>query len=139
VAGHRRNKPIDHDLLRSENIDENQALLISGFLRHAPKEGLIILDGHVIIDTPSGLIEISPSVFLAIGVSRFLVLIDRIENIVSRRSLDAQRKRPKRTAAELAEQQEKSVLAAYRAALTLGIPLHILPLSDDPDISVFLG
>lgn len=56
-------KPVAHDLLREGNIDDNQALLISGFMRRAPKEGLIVLDGHTVIDTPDGLVEILPSVF----------------------------------------------------------------------------
>lgn len=59
----RQGKPAAHDLLREGNIDDNQDLLISGFMRRAPEEGLIVLDGHTIIDTPDGLVEISPSVF----------------------------------------------------------------------------
>ena len=41
---------VAHDLLREKNIHDNQALLISGFIRNAPKEGLVVLDGHTVID-----------------------------------------------------------------------------------------
>jgi adenylate kinase len=134
----RQGKLVAHDVLREANIDDNQALLISGFLRYAPEEGLIVLDGHTVIDTPDGLVEISPSVFSAIDVSRFVVLVDDAEKIASRRLSDRRRTRPFRSPEELAEHQERSVLAAYRAALALRVPLFIVPLSEDPDIAVFL-
>lgn len=130
-------KPVAHDL-REGNIDDNQALLISGFMRRAPEEGLIVLDGHTIIDTPDGLVEISPSVFSAIDVSRFVVLVDDAEKIALRRLSDTRRARPSRSPQELAEHQERSVLAAYRAALALRVPLFIVPLNEHPDIAVFL-
>ena len=134
----RQGKPVSHDLLREGDIDGNQALLISGFMRHAPKDGLIVLDGHTVIDTPSGLVEISPSVFSAIEVSRFVIVIDDVEKIALRRLSDAQRTRPVRSHEELAEHQERSVLAAYRAALTLNVPLFIVPLHEHQDITIFL-
>ncbi|WP_133675856.1 ATP-binding protein [Aquamicrobium defluvii] len=134
----RQGKPAAHDLLREGNIDDNQALLVSGFKRHAPEKGLIVLDGHTIIDTPNGLVEILPSVFSAIDVSRFVVLVDDVEKIAIRRASDNRRSRPSRSPEELAEHQEQSVLAAYRAALALRVPLFIVPLNETPNISVFL-
>ncbi|UWM78394.1 AAA family ATPase (plasmid) [Rhizobium sp. WSM4643] len=135
----RQGKPVAHDLLREGNIDDNQALLLSGFMRHAPKEGLIVLDGHTIIDTPDGLAEISPSIFSAIGVTRFVVLVDDVEKIALRRLSDTRRTRPFRSSEELvAEHQERSVLAAYRAALALRVPLLIVSLNEHSDIAMFL-
>ncbi|MCW8060763.1 ATP-binding protein [Agrobacterium tumefaciens] len=134
----RRGKPVAHDLLREGNIDDNQALLISGFMRRAPEEGLIVLDGHTVIDTPDGLVEISPSVFSAIDVSRFVILVDDVEKIALRRLSDTRRTRPTRSHEELAEHQERSVLAAYRAALALSVPLFVVPLNKHPDIAMFL-
>lgn len=134
----RQGKHVAHDLLREGNIDDNQALLISGFMRRAPEEGLIVLDGHTIIDTPDGLVEISPSVFSAIDVSRFVVLVDDVEKIELRRLSDTRRTRPVRSHEELAEHQERSVLAAYRAALALSVPLFVVPLNEHPDITIFL-
>ncbi|WP_251133905.1 AAA family ATPase [Rhodomicrobium sp. Az07] len=134
----RQGKPVAHDLLREGNIDDNQALLISGFMRYAPEDGLVVLDGHTVIDTPDGLVEISPSVFSAIDVSRFVVLVDDVEKIALRRLSDTRRTRPTRSHEELAEHQERSVLAAYRAALALSVPLFIVPLNEHPDIVMFL-
>ncbi|KAF5880555.1 MULTISPECIES: AAA family ATPase [Rhizobium] len=134
----RQGKPVAHDLLREGNIDDNQTLLLSGFMRHAPKEGLIVLDGHTIIDTPDGLVEISPSIFSAIGVSRFVVLVDDVEKIALRRLSDTRRTRPFRSSEELAEHQERSVLATYRAALALRVPLLIVSLNEHSDIAMFL-
>lgn len=134
----RRGKPVAHDLLREGNIDDNQALLISGFTRRAPDKGLIVLDGHTIIDTSDGLVEISPSVFSAIDVSYFVVLVDDVEKIALRRLSDTRRTRPVRSQEELAKHQERSVLAAYRAALALSVPLFVVPLNDHLDIAIFL-
>lgn len=134
----RQGKPVVHDLLREGNIDDNQALLISGFMRRAPEEGLIVLDGHTIIDTPDGLVEVSPSVFSAINVSRFVVLVDDVGKIALRRLSDTRRTRPVRSHEELAEHQERSTLAAYRAALALSVPLFVVPLNEHPDIAMFL-
>ncbi|SNB72681.1 MULTISPECIES: AAA family ATPase [unclassified Agrobacterium] len=134
----RQGKPAAHALLREGNIDDNQALLISGFMRRAPEEGLIVLDGHTIIDTPDGLVEISPSVFSAIDVSRFVVLVDNVEKIALRRLSDTRKTRPARSYEELGEHQERSVLAAYHAALALDVPLFIVPLNEQRDIAIFL-
>ena len=134
----RQGRPAAHDLLREGNIDDNQALLISGFMRRAPEEGLIVLDGHTIIDTPDGLVEIPPSVFSAIDVSRFVVLVDDVEKIALRRLSDTRRTRPARSYEELGEHQERSVLAAYHAAFALGVPLFVVPLNEQRDIAIFL-
>ncbi len=133
-----QDKPIAHDFLREGNIDDNQALLISSFMRRAPKEGLIVLDGHAMIDTPHGLVEISPSVFSAINVSRFIILIDDVEKIAARRLSDARRMRPSLSNDELAEHQERSILSAYRSALALKVPLLVVPLGEHIDIEMFL-
>lgn len=131
-------KPVSHDNMREESIDDNQALLISSFIRRAPKEGSIVLDCHTIIDTPDGLVEISPSVFSAIGVSHFIILIDNVERIAMRRSSDTLRKRPIRSNEELAEHQERSVLAAYRISLALGVPMHVLHLRECTNFAALL-
>lgn len=135
----RQGKPLARDLLRELNVDDNQALLISGFMRRAPDQGLIVLDGHTIIDTPDGLVEIPPSVFSAICVSCFVVLVDDVEKIALRRLSDTLRTRPVRSHEVLAEHQERSLLAAYRAALALSVPLFVVPLNEHPDIAMFLN
>jgi adenylate kinase len=121
-----RQAKIDHDALREANINDNQALLVGGFRHTAPKAGLVILDGHTVIDTPDGLVEIEPKVFRMLGVSRFVVLTEEPEEIYRRRSADPGRKRPMRSVDELRQQQERSILVAHRAALDLRVPLVVL-------------
>lgn len=130
---------VAHDLLRENSIDTNQSLLVGGFIKRAPKEGLIVLDGHVVIDTPDGLVNISPAVFSMIGVCRFVVLVDEPENIVVRRLSDTKRSRPVRSSEELSTHQERSILAAYRAALALSVPLVVVPVGAGLDIAAFLA
>ncbi len=87
---------------------------------------MVILDGHTVIDTPDGLVEIEPNVFRMLEVSRFVILTDGPEEIYRRRLADPERKRPVRSVDELRQQQERSVIVAYRAALELGVPVVIL-------------
>lgn len=135
----RQTNPVEHDLLREANIDDNQALLISGFMRCAPEVGLVVLDGHTVIDTPDGLVEVSPSIFSAINTTHFVVLVDDVEKIAMRRLSDTRRTRPIRSPEELAEHQERSMLAAYRAALMLRVPMSVLPLNEHLDIATVLS
>lgn len=130
----RKGESVARDLLREASIEDNQTLLIGGFLRLAPNEGLIVLDGHAVVDTPSGLVEIPPSVFSAIDVSGLVVIVDDVERIVSRRRSDPRRTRPIRSPEELARHQERSILAATHVALALGVPVFVVPLDDRLDM-----
>lgn len=93
-------------------IDINQALLIASFRRSVPMSGLVVLDGHTIIDTPTGITEVGTEVFRAIEVCRFVVLVAPPEIIIARRNADHQRKRPERTSKEIHRQQEQSLASA---------------------------
>lgn len=121
-----RQGEVRHDSLREHDINDNQALLLSGFRLTAPDSGLVVLDGHTVIDTPDGLVEIASEVFGLIGVSRFVALTDAPEKILQRRLADSERKRPERSVDELHAHQERSILVAHRAALALRIPLVVL-------------
>ncbi len=117
----------DSEGLRLGNIDENQQLLVRGFLRAKGKsQDTLVLDGHTLIDTPSGLIEISPLVFEEMGISHFVFLFDAPETIFARRGADTTRIRPSRTVKELSHQQELALLVAFRASLRLNVPLTII-------------
>lgn len=122
----RRQTSIGHDASRDVNITDNQALLVEGFRRVAPKTGLVVLDGHTVIDTPDGLVEIDPKVFRTLGASHFIVLTEEPAEIYRRRFADTSRKRPMRSVDELRQQQEHSILAAHRAALALRVSLAVL-------------
>jgi adenylate kinase len=114
------------DDLRNRDIAENQELMRSAFNRLAPASGLVVLDGHVIIDTPTGLVEVPPYLFKSLGVSKIIVLTETPEEILRRRNLDRTRTRPLRSLDDLRMQQERTVLAAHRVALELRVPLLIL-------------
>ena len=122
---------VGHDDLRQVDIGDNQALLVEGF--RAARDlamGTVILDGHTVIDTPNGLVRIEPSVFGALGIQKFVLVVDGPDAIHRRRAGDTTRKRPVRSAAELDKHQNEALLAAYAAACLLGIPLHVFPISD---------
>lgn len=121
----RQKEFINYDTLREGNIGDNQTLLIDGFHRAIPDRGLVLLDGHTIIDTPAGPVEVEPRVFRLIGASRIIVLTEEPEKIWQRRQSDSQRRRPTRSIDELRLQQEHSLVAARRTALELRIPLVI--------------
>lgn len=118
--------PVVTDDLRTGDITDNQALLIKGFSNaRNQSEALIVLDGHTVIDTPSGLTTIEPSVFAALGVTEFIFVADDPKTIRLRRINDQSRKRPERSELDLAHHQEQALLAAFTAALSLGGPLHV--------------
>jgi adenylate kinase len=102
--------PTGLDELRNTNIDDNQALLISGFAAaRDPTAPVVVLDGHSVIDTPQGLICIPPIVFARLGVSLFVFLADDAAAIADRRRQDQTRRRPTRTNDELERHQTEAL------------------------------
>jgi len=118
---------ISTDTLRHVNIDENQQLLIAGYERSInPKAKLVILDGHSVIDTPAGLVQIDPSVFSALGISRVIFLADKPAEIVQRRQSDTSRDRPIRSVGDIDVHQDVALLNALRICLELQVPLNVV-------------
>jgi adenylate kinase len=114
------------DDLRTADITDNQALLVQGFSdARDPSKTLIVLDGHTVIDTPNGLVTIEPKVFEALGVTQFIFIADEVATIALRRANDQTRNRPQRSASELSHHQEQALLAAFNAAIAIGVPLYI--------------
>jgi len=114
------------DHLRLANIDENQELLTRAFhVKRNPEISLIIIDGHTLIDTPSGLIDIGAPVFAELGVTQFVFLADDPQSIFERRLRDQTRNRPKRSVEELDHQQTQALLSAFRASVQLNVPLQV--------------
>ncbi|MFG6159174.1 ATP-binding protein [Halomonas sp. 1390] len=116
---------IGQDFLRELDIDENQALLVLGFERLKDKSSFVVLDCHTVIDTPGGLVPISPSVFRAVGVAHLLVLTDDAEVIEARRRGDKERSRPIRTSSEIFDYQLNSVIQGYNISQEIGVPLTV--------------
>jgi len=59
----------DRDKLRHADLNENQRLLIQGFaLARDPEANLVIMDGHVVIDSSDGLTKLPVDVFRSLGI-----------------------------------------------------------------------
>ena len=128
------------DNLRNANIDENQHFLTSGFLKAVdPKAEIVILDGHSVIDTPSGLVPIEATVFAKLGITKIIFLADDPTEIFSRRSGDSSRGRPERTIDELRQYQDAAILNACKICLELGVPLIVVSPSQQGYISHVLS
>lgn len=120
--------------LRRGNITQNQDLLVSGFYRAVEgQEGPFIVDGHVLIDTDSGLEEIPSAVFKRLGVELFCLVQAAPEQIVAQRLTDVTRSRPQRGIAEIAAQQDQSVVVCARIARSLNVPA-IMITSETPGL-----
>ena len=115
------------DELRSSNIADNQMLLVQGFSRAIDRATpLVILDGHTVVDTPSGLVRIKPEIFGQIGVQHFVFLCAPPASILIRRAGDFSRNRPARTEEELREHQHQALLCTFQSALALDVPLTVV-------------
>lgn len=113
--------------LRTGAVLDNQELLIRAFLRNTEgQEGLVVLDGHTVVDTGSGLQRIPASVFAKMNVCLILFLQDDPEVISSRRAADTTRVRPKKPAQEINIHQQEAMLAAADIALELDVPLQVV-------------
>ena len=113
--------------LRQGQVIDNQAALISGFLRTTEgMSGLVVLDGHTLIDAGEKLIEIPADVFRQIGVEHMIFLQEAPERIAERRGGDIGRKRPNRTVETLAYHQVQAIIVAARITLELDIPLSVI-------------
>lgn len=130
-----------HDKLRSANIDENQQALIRGFARNRNKMQMpIVIDGHTVIDTPSGYICVPASVFDALTVEHIIFLSDAPDRVAHRRQQDSSRKRPSRTVSELHDYQRMALLHATSISAELRIPLIQITAAAYGDlISLLLG
>ncbi len=125
--------------LRNGPVVDNQALLVAAFCRKTKDHhGLAILDGHVVIDTETGLVVIPSSVFSSIGIERIIVVQDYPHMISERRLRDLTRERPKRSEEEIAVHQARSLEAASRIALELDCPLSVVTSRHDRELSRLL-
>ena len=87
--------------------------------------GLIILDGHTVIERDGGLTRIDPRVFGAIGIDSMIFLADEPEALAKRRRDDTTRNRPMVTVDNLRLAQEEAKDHAAVICRALSIPLQI--------------
>jgi adenylate kinase len=117
---------LTQDQLRLVDIDENQQLLVSGFQLMAGKsKGLIIVDGHTVIERDGGLTRIDARVFGALGIHSMIFLVDDPDAIATRRRNDTVRKRPLPSIDRLQLIQNQALEHADAICRTLAIPLYV--------------
>lgn len=122
-----RNEPKTSEDLRVGDVAGNQDRLSLAFRRTAAEvQGDIILDCHTLIDTPSGLLEISASVFESVGVTDFAFLMVEPRELHHRRTMDSTRSRPSRTLSELEYQQQRALDVTRTIASSLAVPFHVV-------------
>jgi len=115
------------DTLRSANIGENQRLLIEGFRRAIDsKAAHVVLDGHTVVEAPSGLIVIEPTVFRELQIASMIFLADNAVEIARRRANDITRSRAVATLEGIQRNQEAALLAAFQTCSELKIPLTVV-------------
>ncbi len=140
ISAAKEAKKNERDELRLSDIDENQRLLIQGLSlardRYSP---LIILDGHVVIHTASGLEAINSEVFRALGINAILHLVGTAEQILENRTREIGRNRPLLSLQELEDHQSFSILTASTLSRTLDIPWLKVTSADSSLVKTFLS
>lgn len=124
------------DTLRLRDIDENQRLLIDGFHRaRDTSRSLIVLDGHTVIDTPTGLRPIPDTVFEQLGIHLFIYVKASPEDIQERRLMDKTRERPGLSLEEISSQQEMAKVLTEQIARRLSVSYREAVTSNLKEIS----
>ena len=84
---YRVQSPDSSESLRTGAVLDNQALMIAAFQRiTADVEVPIVFDGHSIIDSDDGLVEIPPSVFAELSLDAIFYL-SAVPHIIAKRRL----------------------------------------------------
>lgn len=124
-------EPVPKDQLRERDISANQRSLSDGFARSIdPTASVVLLDAHVVIDTPSGLTLIPSEVFKLIGPDLIVFVSGDAEKISVQRSNDLTRRRPRRSPTELSLQQTIAHDRAAELAQHLGVSFATVKAGD---------
>jgi len=130
---------VSSEELRLRPILNNQNLLVSGFARCTQGlNGLVVLDGHTVIDGSSGLIEIPAEVFGILRVRHILFLAAHPDQIAERRRNDSHRSRPHRSTEQIRAHQELAIRVAEKIAAELQISLTVIESGDLAYLHQFL-
>lgn len=114
---------VSTDTLRTDRVVNNQQLLLAGFKNFKTQDSTSILfDGHDVVDTDNGLVEIPFEVIAGLEPAALIMVTDSPDAILSRRSADGSRDRPLRSVVALSDYQELSRELAERHAALLSIP-----------------
>ena len=119
------------DDLKILDLNENQMLLVATFHRSRDPSGLVILDGHTLIEREDGLTPIPANVFAALKIDTIFALVERPEIIAARRAGDLTRKRPELPIQEIGHRQEVAVDQAKAIAAELRVPFRRIRSADE--------
>ena len=112
----------ERDTLRHANLDENQRLLLLGFaIERDHSAQLIVMDGHVVIDTDAKLEKLSIDVFRELEISMMVHLEADPALIEQNRKRDKGRNRPTHSIEVLSKHQQVSRRRAEEVAVALGV------------------
>lgn len=140
IAAARQTDENQRDAMRHADLEENQQLLIHGFFAtRDPQVGLVMMDGHVVIDNGDNLTALPSTIFRALGTSLMVHLEADPALIERNRSQDTGRSRPKYDFETLNQHQSTSRKHAASIARDLGIGFHILTHSDVDQFATMLS
>lgn len=109
------------DRTRSEILDD-QDLLVQEFRKLAtPEARPIVLDGHSVIDTEQGFVNVPAEVVQGLNAAAILFLRAEPDTIVARRHSDHSRIRPHRTVQQIADYQAAALAMCLEYKVRLGI------------------
>lgn len=115
-----------------DRILANQRILIEMFDRAmaAKPAGLVLFDGHLVIDTDASLIEVPQEVISGLRPALLVHVEDDPSSIASRRQSDPVRIRPTRSDdfLDACQSQSRRLCEAYSSDLK--IPMHVLRSGD---------
>jgi adenylate kinase len=126
--------------LRRGAVLDNQSLMLAEFADRVANAGAtpVVFDGHTIIDTPAGLLEIPLNIFQAIAPSAIVFVASEPKTIAKRRAADTGRVRPERSIGDLAKHQDLALARARYFSDELKVPFHIIASDSVEELLVLL-
>jgi len=117
--------------LRKGAVLDNQTLLLRAFEKACAAEPRdVLFDGHSVVDTDTGLVEVPVSVIKGLGPKGIVFVSSEPREIAARRFADSSRMRPQRSINELAAQQEVALRVCKNYSLSLNISCFIVASGD---------
>ncbi|ENM3755785.1 ATP-binding protein [Vibrio cholerae] len=123
---------VKFEMLNQSNVDANQLVLIKGIQQLKEESKLnggvttYLLELHNVLETPSGLKEISINIFRQLGLDEAIFLVKPASIIVEQRQKDSQRKRVLATEKELFAIQEQAIMLFNSMFSQLDIPHEVV-------------
>jgi len=116
----------------ANSVQDTQAGLIEGFAEfRAANQGYgVIFDGHTVIDSDSGIVDVPLDIIIGLNLSAFVYIRDASESIARRRAADTARQRPERTSEILALHQDRAQALARDYAAKANSSFEVIQAGD---------